>query len=288
MPLKMKYFKALGYLTLLLAGLTIVAYFSVTGYVNYQLEHRGKNHAYDLCQKTWSARGLYDSWAAQNSIESVRRALSAGAGGVEIDLRYDIDLKKFIISHDYPYNLKNGQLLSLKELFDAVGERGYYWLDYKNLRRLTPAQTDAAIARLKAISSYGDLRQRIYIEGADPISLPLYRQAGFNTIYDIHPPKDSLPITRFVMNIYKAAFYFGGHTVMAMAHGSVDAPIYGADTQASLGHIPTFLYHVPDDSALLKRLAANESVRVMLVGRDRSIDRFNGGRCTPTSRARGL
>ncbi|NOR51562.1 MAG: hypothetical protein GQ470_02985, partial [Gammaproteobacteria bacterium] len=147
---------------------------------------------------------------------------------------------------------------------------------------LGPEQTQAAIARLKLISASGNLRERIYIEGADPINLPLYRQAGFNTIFDIHPPKDNLPITSLVMNIYKVAFYFGGHTVIGMTHGSVDEPIYGPDTQKSLGNIPTFLYHVPDNSGLLERLVVNDSVRVMLVGRDLSIDRFNNGLCSPT------
>ena len=131
-----------------------------------------------------------------------------------------------------------------------------------------------AIARLLEITARGDLRERVYVEGADPIKLPLYRKAGLNTIFDIHPPKDSLPITAFVMNIYKAAFYFGGHSLMGMAHGSVDDPVYGSDTQASLGNIPVFLYHVPNDTELLNKLIAKKEVRVTLVGRDISVGRF--------------
>jgi glycerophosphoryl diester phosphodiesterase len=275
-----KLLKGVGYtlFSLIMVGITV--YFVVTAYVNYQLEHPSEYQAYDSCQKVWSSRGTYIEWKDQNSIESVRTALLEGAGGVEIDLRFDTELKKFIISHDYPYNLKNGKLLSLQELLDAVGDFGYFWLDYKNLRLLSSEQTQEAIVRLKEISARGDLRERIYIEGVDPIKLPLYRQAGFHTIFDTQPPKDSLPVTAFVMNIYKAAFYFGGHTVMGMAYGSVEEPIYGPDTQKGLGNIPVFLYHVPNDDELLDRLVASKEVRAILVGRDRSAGRFEKNLCS--------
>ncbi|MCW8982644.1 MAG: hypothetical protein OQK13_01225, partial [Gammaproteobacteria bacterium] len=185
-----------------------------------------------------------------------------------------------------PYIPQNGKLLTLKEMFDAVGDDGHFWLDYKNMRWLEPEQTQDAINRLLEITERGDLRERVYVEGADPINLPLYRRAGLNTIFDVHPPKDSLPLTTFVMNIYKVAFYFGGHTVMGMAHGSVDDPVYGADTQQSLGSIPLFLYHVPNEDELLKRLVANSAVRVVLVGRDISVGRFELNSCPkPTEKS---
>ena len=280
-----KLFKGIGYLLLLLIGLSVVGYFSVTSYVNYKLDQRTEYPAYNSCHKVWSARGLYqkgvENGAMENSIESVGLAFSGGGSGVEIDVRYDPEMKQFFVTHDYPYiPQKNGKLLTLKEMFDAVGSDGHFWLDYKNMRWLEPQQTRDAIARLIEITASGDLRKRVYVEGADPIKLPLYRQAGLNTIFDIHPPKDSLPITSFVMNIYKVAFYFGGHTVMGMAHGSVDEPIYGPDTQQSLGNIPLFLYHVPNDDGLLDRLIANKAVRVTLVGRDISVGRFEKNACS--------
>ena len=282
-----KILKGTGYLLLLLIGLSIVGYFALTSYVNYRLEQRSDYRAYDSCQKVWSARGLYqkgsENGVRENSVESIALAFSKGASGVEIDVHYDLQLKKFVASHSYRYREQKGSLLTLKEIFDAVDDDGYYWLDYKNSRWLNPEQTGDAIARLKEITARGDLRDRVYIEGADPINLPLYRQAGFNTIFDIHPPVDSLPLTTFVLNIYKVAFYFGGHTVMAMAYGSVDEPIYGPDTQKLLGNIPIFLYHVPDDAALLDELIASESVRAFLVGRDLSVNRFNKNACSENS-----
>lgn len=282
-------FKALGYTLLIFFALSVVGYFSVSSYVNYKLEQRTEYQTYDSCHKVWSARGLYQkgvkNGVIENSIESVALAFSKGGSGVEIDVRYDPELKKFFVTHDYPYIPQNGKLLTLKEMFDAVGEdsRGHFWLDYKNMRWLEPEQSREAIARLLEITASGDLRDRVYVEGADPISLPLYRKAGLNTIFDVHPPKDSLPITSFVMNIYKVAFYFGGHSLMGMAYGSVDEPIYGADTQKSLGNIPLFLYHVPNDDELLDKLIAMKSVRVTLVGRDISVGRFDKDVCPKAS-----
>ncbi len=278
-------FKAIGYTLLCVIGLAVVSYFSVTAYVNYQLERRTEHQAYNSCQKVWSARGVYAAWKDQNSIKSVRQALSMGAAGIEIDLHYDTVMRKFIISHDLPYNLKDGKLLSLKALLDAVGDRGYYWLDHKNMRWLSRAQSRDAIARLNEITTRGDLKSRIYVEGSDPLNLSLYRQAGFHTIFDVHPPKDSYPVTRFVIDLYKLFYYFGGHTVMGMAHGDMAEPIYGSDTQNSLGHVPLFLYHVPNNEVLIERLLAMPTVRVALVGRDASVDHFEKSGCTHPANA---
>ncbi|NOR51114.1 MAG: hypothetical protein GQ470_00700, partial [Gammaproteobacteria bacterium] len=130
------FFKVIGYTLLLLTGLSVVAYFSVTTYVNYQLDQRSDYRAYDSCHKVWSARGLYqtgvENGVVENSIESVARAFAKGAGGVEIDVHYDVAMKKFIVSHGYRYREQKRPLLTLKEIFDAVGNEGYYWLDYKN------------------------------------------------------------------------------------------------------------------------------------------------------------
>jgi hypothetical protein len=281
--------KALGYLLLTLIGLTLLGYFSLTSYVNYKLEQRTEYQTYDSCQKVWSARGLYqkevENGVMENSIESVALAFARGGSGVEIDVRYDPELKKFFVTHDYPYIPQNGKLLTLKEMFDAVGGdgNGHFWLDYKNVRWLNREQTQEAVARLLEITAKGNLRERVYVEASDPINLPRYREAGLNTIFDVHPPKDALPITSFVMNIYKVAFYFGGHSVMGMAHGSVAEPNYGPDTRQSLGNIPVFLYHVPNDTELLKSLIARKQVRVTLVGRDISVGRFELDLCPQIS-----
>lgn len=71
---------------------------------------------------------------------------------------------------------------------------------------------------------------------------------------------------------------------MGMAHGSVAEPVYGPDTQSSLGNVPVFLYHVPNDEALVDTLLAKKAVRVALVGRDASVNHFEKSGCVTTTK----
>ena len=133
-----KLIKTLKYMLLTFIGLGVVSYFLVTSYVNHKLEQRSEYQTYDSCHKVWSARGLYQKGVAngaiENSIESVALAFGKGGSGVEIDVRYDPESKHFFVTHDYPYIPQNGKLLTLNEMFEAVGRDGYFWLDYKNMR----------------------------------------------------------------------------------------------------------------------------------------------------------
>ncbi|MCW8971774.1 MAG: hypothetical protein OQL05_00665 [Gammaproteobacteria bacterium] len=211
---------------------------------------------------------------------SVARAFALGGSGVEIDIYFMPAEGVFIVSHGHPD--KNGNNLTLKAMFESVGVsgEGYFWLDYKNLGDLTAAQTVQAIKRLSAISSEGGLRERLYIEGVNPLMLTDYRQAGFRTILDAQLPPDNWPVTHFVTSIYKAAYYFGDHTVLGMPYGTLDEPVYGPETRELLGTLPVFLYHVPDNRALLQGLVSNKAVRALLVGRDVSVARFDINICS--------
>ncbi|MCK5379018.1 MAG: hypothetical protein KAJ78_06420, partial [Acidobacteria bacterium] len=124
----------------------MVAWNLTVAYVDTELQDKEHQGVYDSCHKIWAARGLYNSLAEQNSIESMRRAFDHGAHGAEVDLHYDVRMNLFIISHDHPiedkngnliYELKNGRLLTLEELLEAVGAGHFFWLDYKNLDHLT-------------------------------------------------------------------------------------------------------------------------------------------------------
>ncbi|MBT7044157.1 MAG: hypothetical protein HN977_02095, partial [Gammaproteobacteria bacterium] len=110
-----------------------------------QLAKKDFSDSYNGCHKVWTARGLYGNGIDQNSIESIGAAFDIGAEGVEVDVRYDKKMQDFIVSHDYPYNKKNGKILKLSELFDALGDNHYFWLDYKKLRHLNEEQTQQAI-----------------------------------------------------------------------------------------------------------------------------------------------
>ena len=262
----------------------IASYYLMAAYVDHKLEDRSYAGVYNDCHKIWAARGLVVEGpditpnGTQNSIESIGLAFRKGARGTEVDHYYDTELKQFIVSHDRPYNLKNGSLLTLETLFNATGGKGYFWLDFKKLRKLNKEEASAAALRLEAITSQQGLKKRIYVEGEDPVNLSLFRQAGFNTIMDTHPLADNNPFTPMVINLYKALFYFGDFTVMAMNYGEIDDPIYGPRTQKSMGDIPVFIYHVADDAALLSTLSASASVRAILV-QNHSLNRYQVNSC---------
>jgi glycerophosphoryl diester phosphodiesterase len=266
-----------------------ILYILTLFYTDYKLEDRDFTKAYDNCHKIWSARGLYDlEGVEQNSLESLGRAFNLGAFGAEIDLHYDVKMKRFIISHDHPikkdngdliYTRKNGELLTLENVFKEFGDNHYFWLDYKNLGHLSFDDTKDAIYRLNEITKDNNLKSRVYIEGTHPFKLAEYSQRGFQTIFDIQPLSDSSITTTLVINLYKAFYARGNFSVIAMHYGKEDNPTYGKKTAELLGDIPVFLYHIPDKKEILDTLLDNPQVRVMLVGRDINLNRFNMTHC---------
>ena len=256
-------------------------------YVDAQLSKRTYQNVYDNCNKIWSSRGLYNSYKERNSISSFKRAFEHGAVGAEVDFSYDAKMNRFVVGHGHPkkdvngnyvYAKKDGIILTLEKLFDAVGEGHYFWLDYKNLEHLNADETKSAIKRLQEITD-ASLRERLYIEASNPLALPSYTEAGFKTILGIHPLAEENVFSSIVVNGYKIAYFFNDITAIAMPYGKVDRPIYGNLTAMALMTIPRFIFHVPDEEVVLQNLLDDNDVRVLLVGRDKSVDRFHLSAC---------
>ncbi len=263
----------------------VLAYNATVAYVDANMAARLQERpTYNECHKIWAARGLYETRAEQNSIAAMQRAFGLGAHGAEVDFHYDIQMNRFIISHDHPKKDKEGNyiypdkgegVLTLETLLKAVGTGHYFWLDYKNLDHLSNAQTQAAIARLLEITDFDNIRERLYIEGSNPLLLPMYTDAGFRTILGIHPLPGSNPLSSIVINGYKIAYYFKNITALAMPYGKkVNDPIYDTTAQKNLKDIPVFIFHTPDDEPTLRSLVQMKTVRVVLVGKDLSINRY--------------
>jgi hypothetical protein len=262
----------------------VISYDVALSYSDYHLKQRTYSDI-NSCSKVWATRGFVpgDSTITpdgkQNSIGSIQLAFDNAAVGNEVDVFYDVVMGRYVVSHDRnPYNLKKGELLTLNELFIATGDEGYFWLDFKKLRHLDKEQLANAIARLDLISSTGDLKNRIYIEGAAPINLNAYQRAGFKTIFDTHPMVDSHLLTPLVVNVYKIAYYLGDFTVIGMNYGDKVSPIYGKRVRQILGNTPSFIYHVPNDKALLKELSSVSQIQVLLA-RDQSLNLFGITHC---------
>ena len=161
-----------------------------------------------------------------------------------------------------------------------MGKDRYFWLDFKNLGALDDQQTTFVIQHLEKITQFDSIKNRLYIEGSNPLLLSKYTDAGFKTILGIHPIRESLFSSSFVINIYKLAYYFNNITVIGMAYGKhIDDPVYGSKTKESLKSIPLFLFHVPDNEKLIQQLVADKAARVILVGKDLSINRYSLTAC---------
>ncbi len=272
----MKFLRIVFYFLILLTGI----YFVLGYYVDSRLASKVYPNSYNDCHKVWTARGLYGGGVDQNSIESIRHAFDEGAMGVEVDIRYDLELKDYIVSHDYPYNKKNGKILFLSELFDALGDHHFFWLDFKAIRRLTEEQAIEAAARLTAISQKNDLKNRIYIESSNPTNLSLFKQAGFHSIFDTQPAPSNHFLAPFMITMYKIFFYFGDYSVMGMEYGELKNPIYGSETRKRLGNIPVFLYHLPVDEDLINEILRLKAVRVFIVGNNQSVNFHSKNACS--------
>lgn len=250
-------------------------------YVDQHMSEKDYSDIYNNPNVVWSSRGLYASSIKQNTIQSFKKAFDEGFVGVEVDCYYDVLLDKFIVSHDQTknsngkneYTLKNGELLTLREVFSSLGEGHYFWIDYKNLDRLNEEESLKAIKRLNTIISVDDLKKRIYLEGSTPNHLQYYSDAGYKTLFAFGPLRENHLLASISSNFYKMIFYFYDISAIAIQYGSVENPKYGAKAEKNLKGIPVFLFHIPNETELLKELAKKDEVRVMLVGRDKSVNR---------------
>jgi len=269
--------------------LFLVVLFNLTvAYMDRNMKERKHEDVYESCHKIWSARGLYNNHAQQNTLTSMKRAFAQGTMGAEVDLFYDVKMHKFIITHAGPTKGKNGELkyiekegevLTLEKFLRVLGKDHYFWLDYKNHGRLNKKESFEAIARLEEITKGTSMKERLYIEGSNPILLSLYTDAGFKTIFGIHPHAEDNIFSSIVLNAYKIGYFFYNITAVAMPYGSIEKPIYADKAEKILKDIPVFLFHVPDDETLLNSLIRRKEVRVLLAGRDISTDRSSINLC---------
>jgi hypothetical protein len=257
-------------------------------YVNAHIQQRVPSNSYNNCHKIWSARGIYSSKKEQNSIKSLTKAANAGYIGFEIDFYYDTHMDRFVVSHDKPkkdknnqlhYTLKDGKLLTLQEVFEKVGKNHYFWLDYKNLDRLSKTNTQKAIKRLQEISKIHNIKDRIYLEGCTPWHLKYYDKAGFKTLLSFHPLPQSHLLHSISSNFFKIVYYFSSSNALSMQYGKLKDPKYSNITAKNLKGIPQFIFHVPVDKNLIQTLKQSKDIKVLLVGRDISVNYANIDNC---------
>ena len=128
-----------------------------------------------IIEKMWSHRGVNSKKEDQNTIGSIQKAKKNGFLGSEIDVFFDDKELKFIVSHDFPYNLKNGKKLYFEEIVDIL-EDHMLWIDLKNLN---DENVNDVLNYLDKFKKYQD---QFIIESQNK-NISLITKKGFKTNY---------------------------------------------------------------------------------------------------------
>lgn len=218
---------------------------------------------FDACRKVWAHRGHAAS-GGENSLHSVQAAFDRGAAGVEIDILFDAALGDFVVSHDRPYALFDGQPLKLDTLLARHADRGFLWLDAKDLRRLSPWRARQATERLAALLQRHGLTGRALVESSHAPYLAWLAGRGVHTSYALSPNerKHSAPLHALHLSIMKLGYAWVGSGAISMT-----ADRYTPGTAAAFGQVPVLLSTV-NDATTSKRLSAIPAVKVILSDRD--------------------
>ncbi|WP_371372669.1 glycerophosphodiester phosphodiesterase [Thalassotalea aquiviva] len=213
---------------------------------------------YNSCHKVWAHRGYHKEFE-QNSIKAVKKAIELNAKGIEVDVFFDEVLNDYIISHDYPYNLKYGKLLTLKELFNSVNNDVYFWLDFKNLKYLDEANINSAVSRFLQLTKEHHLKDRVLIESQSANHLKAFSLEGFNTSYWITFNERDGKLN-FLIEIYKLKIKYILEYFSAVSMGYQN---YSPILKDSLNSLPILLFTV-NEKNILKEFLRNEYVKVTL------------------------
>lgn len=225
---------------------------------------------YTDCHKVWGHRGHPEPpEIIENTIPSYRRAFDLGAPGVEMDVRYDRNLHQYYIGrYDRGAPPPPDQRLTLDEVFAAVGDRGYFWLDTKTIHYMTPEEARQAAQDMAALLDKYGLRQRAIIESDTPSNLVYFARAGLHTSYWIFNidesafPKTPWGLWWTLVRI-KQNYIRGGFSAI-----SLDVRFYKPLVAFMLrgARIHLFTVNAPEDLRLWVR---RKEVRVILTDTDR-------------------
>jgi glycerophosphoryl diester phosphodiesterase len=238
------------------AALLIVL--SLVLYVNISFSRLKVNPFYNDCRKVWGHAG-YSREYGVNSLPGYKQAFDLGAKGVELDVHYDPDLDRFIVSHDFPYKRIDGKLLRLEDVLNELGNRGYFWLDFKNLKHIGKKEAAKAARRLSDLIERYHVKDRVIVESKDAINLTVLSRAGIPTSYwvNVNRNKEGFS-TRLRVFGFKAMFLYGRFSAVSMDHRN-----YTPYLQETFKNLPVHLFTINREEEILEHLYW-ENVKVIL------------------------
>lgn len=229
--------------------------------INYKFENLKIKQFYLGEYKVWAHRG-YHIDEQENSINSFNKAINKGAKGIELDLWYDNNIKDFVVSHDYPYKLINGKLLTFNELLNNIPNNVFIWLDFKNLSSMSRSDAEISGRHLREILINHNIKDKCIVESQNPINLSIFSNLGMFTCYGIYIIEATNYSNWFKYNKnllkLKLSFIFGNISAVSLPFKQ-----YNKNISKDLPNIPIYLYTVNDEEEIIKYINDN-SVRVIL------------------------
>lgn len=213
---------------------------------------------YDDCRKVWGHRGYFKQHQ-QNSIPAYAESFKLGAVGMELDIHYDRDMNDFVVTHDFPYNLKYGRLLMLTEVLDTFGGDYYYWFDFKNIGELSAQALRDSIDKMQLLFQRYTFKHKVLVEGRHARNLLGYTQADYHTSQWITftRQKDGLA---YWLELYKLKIKYLRGYFSAISMNYRD---YGDHVRRLLPGVPVLLFTI-DDAEVIDQYLADDAVRIIL------------------------
>lgn len=231
--------------------------------IDYKTTHNTSNKLLsNLDFKVWAHAGYYEnSLFKPNTIESFQNAIENKARATELDVFYDENYKKFVVSHDFPYKENNNQVLFLDSVFVKFGNQFKYWLDFKNLQHLNENKTIESYKELdKLLKKTKVLKQNILVESQNLNNLSIYTKNGFYTSWWITPYKSRY---RSIIRNYKYKLYFlmGKYSSLSMPYN------YYTRVEKSMNNIPINIFTVNEKNDFDK-FFRNKKVKIILTDKN--------------------
>lgn len=133
----------------------------------------------DYFNKTrfFAHRGGGNKRFSDNSPEAVKVSLSSGFDGVELDAFFDVQTRQIVISHDRPYILNKGRILTINDF--AIPEDYRVWLDVKNLQELSVSEIAMFAEELRDRGLIGQL----WVESTSLLKLIVLNTHDVSTVF---------------------------------------------------------------------------------------------------------
>ena len=244
--------------TLIILALLSSGFYLFALLIQLKFKQLDKTPFYCNNEKVWAHRGFCDS-AKENSITSFQQAFKLGAKGTELDVFFDVEMGEYIVSHDFPYQIQNDKTLRLEEVFQEFGKKKYYWLDFKNLTKLSRKELQLSLHSLLSLLNKYDLQEKCIVEAQHPGKLGKFSKAGIHTSYWIKLDETDSKLEYFIEESgYKYHILRHDFSAVSMRH-----KYYTPKVESTLTGIPVHLFTV-NDKNLLYKFCQKDDVRIIL------------------------